>query len=301
MTEARSLSPAAAELPVYHQPAATMIVACCGPAPSPCPLPPGERVPGDPPPSPHCFLRTAFCLPPTAYCPSTMRIATVDTIPLRGATHDHGWPGGTDPSVQYNTLVEVRTDEGLSGIGSCYTTRALVEGALEVLRPMLWARPPLSRSASAKSCASPPSGSDAEARSNTRSAAWTSLCGTCWARRSVSPSRGCWAETTATGSSPMRRCCLRSRRCCATSCRSRSPAAFRAIKMGWRPFGRVSRQYDELLVRTARETVGPDVELMVDAGGSEQFWPHGVHWARETAQDAGRLWRRVVRRGAAAG
>jgi len=26
------------------------------------------------------------------------------------------------------------------------------------------------------------------------------------------------------------------------------------------------------------------VELMVDAGGSEQFWPHGVNWARETAR-----------------
>jgi len=30
--------------------------------------------------------------------------------------------------------------------------------------------------------------------------------------------------------------------------------------------------------------VGPDVELMVDAGGSEQFWPHGYKWALETAK-----------------
>jgi len=59
---------------------------------------------------------------------------------------------------------------------------------------------------------------------------------------------------------------------------------FRAIKMGWRPFGRVSRALDEQLVRTARETVGPDVELMVDAGGSEQYWPHGYKWAIETAR-----------------
>ena len=27
-----------------------------------------------------------------------------------------------------------------------------------------------------------------------------------------------------------------------------------------------------------------DVELMVDAGGSEQFWPHGYEWARETRE-----------------
>jgi L-alanine-DL-glutamate epimerase-like enolase superfamily enzyme len=54
--------------------------------------------------------------------------------------------------------------------------------------------------------------------------------------------------------------------------------------MGWRPFGRKSRKFDELLIRTARSTVGDDVELMVDAGGSEQFWPHGTNWARETAK-----------------
>ena len=68
---------------------------------------------------------------------------------------------------------------------------------------------------------------------------------------------------------------------------------FRAIKLGWRPFGRRDHHTDELLVRTARETVGDDVELMVDAGGSEQFWPHGVSWATRTARmlaDYGIVW-----------
>ena len=37
-------------------------------------------------------------------------------------------------------------------------------------------------------------------------------------------------------------------------------------------------------MQTARDAVGPDVELMVDAGGSEQFWPHGYKWALETAK-----------------
>ena len=59
---------------------------------------------------------------------------------------------------------------------------------------------------------------------------------------------------------------------------------FRAFKLGWGPFGRVDRKTDEQLVRLARETVGPDVEIMVDAGGSDQFWPHGFKWAVETAR-----------------
>jgi L-alanine-DL-glutamate epimerase-like enolase superfamily enzyme len=37
-------------------------------------------------------------------------------------------------------------------------------------------------------------------------------------------------------------------------------------------------------VRTARDTVGPDIELMVDAGGSDAYWPHGYKWALKTAQ-----------------
>src|SRR5204862_3425602 len=59
---------------------------------------------------------------------------------------------------------------------------------------------------------------------------------------------------------------------------------FKAIKLGWRPFGRRDRRTDEELVRPARGPVGAGVELMVDAGGSEQFWPHGYKWALETAK-----------------
>jgi L-alanine-DL-glutamate epimerase-like enolase superfamily enzyme len=54
--------------------------------------------------------------------------------------------------------------------------------------------------------------------------------------------------------------------------------------MGWRPFGRRDRKFDELLIRTARAAGGDSIELMGDAGGSEQFWPHGLNWARETAK-----------------
>src|SRR5205085_4156710 len=61
----------------------------------------------------------------------------VKTIPLGGATHDHGWPRGTDPNVQYNTLIEVVSEDGIVGIGSCYTTRALVEGSPQLLKEHL--------------------------------------------------------------------------------------------------------------------------------------------------------------------
>jgi L-alanine-DL-glutamate epimerase-like enolase superfamily enzyme len=58
---------------------------------------------------------------------------------------------------------------------------------------------------------------------------------------------------------------------------------FRAFKMGWGPFGRESYALDEEIVRTARETVGDDALLMVDAGGSDAFWRQGYKWALRTA------------------
>jgi L-alanine-DL-glutamate epimerase-like enolase superfamily enzyme len=59
---------------------------------------------------------------------------------------------------------------------------------------------------------------------------------------------------------------------------------FRAVKMGWGPFGRVSAAKDEAIVAAAREALGEDGLLMVDAGGSDAFWPNGYKWALRTAE-----------------
>ena len=58
---------------------------------------------------------------------------------------------------------------------------------------------------------------------------------------------------------------------------------FKAFKLGWGNFGRTGDPADdERLIATARDTVG-DCEIMVDPGGSQQFWPHGYKWALRTA------------------
>ena len=58
---------------------------------------------------------------------------------------------------------------------------------------------------------------------------------------------------------------------------------FRALKLGWGPFGRRDAATDEAIVRAARDAAGAAVELMVDAGASDAFWPHGYKWALRTA------------------
>ena len=71
---------------------------------------------------------------------------------------------------------------------------------------------------------------------------------------------------------------------------------FRAIKLGWDPFGQQSLAEDEALIRTARKAAGDKTTLLIDAGGSYPFWKlrlkdalerarmlsaHGVYWFEE--------------------
>ncbi len=58
---------------------------------------------------------------------------------------------------------------------------------------------------------------------------------------------------------------------------------FRAFKIGWGPFGRRSNALDEQIVRAARDAVGSEALLMVDAGASDAFWSQGYKWALRTA------------------
>ncbi len=59
---------------------------------------------------------------------------------------------------------------------------------------------------------------------------------------------------------------------------------FRAFKIGWGPFGRSNTRLDEAIVDAARDAVGPDAALMVDAGASDGLWAQDFKWARRTAE-----------------
>jgi len=68
---------------------------------------------------------------------------------------------------------------------------------------------------------------------------------------------------------------------------------FRAFKIGWGPFGRQNFMTDEEIVRAAREAVGTECLLMVDAGASDAFWRQDYKWAVRTARmlaDYGVYW-----------
>jgi len=213
-----------------------------------------------------------------------MNIRSIDSIGLVGVTPDGGWDHEVGPEENLHTLIRITTDEGVVGWGSVYTSRALVDGALELLRPWLIDESALepervSEKLHQMTFWQGRGGSVTHAISGIDIALWDIL-GKATGQPVARLLGGVHRERIKPYGSilfddpPLLRATLE-----ATVARG-----FRAIKMGWRPFGRVSRALDEQLVRTARETVGPDVELMVDAGGSEQYWPHGYKWAIETAR-----------------
>jgi D-galactarolactone cycloisomerase len=213
-----------------------------------------------------------------------MRICRVRTLGLRGATQDTGWPGGTKAEEQMNTLVFVETDEGLTGVGSCFTTEPLVQASLEVLKPFLIGETALEPERVAEKLRQCSfwygrGGAVEHTISGLDIALWD-LCGKALGQPVARLLGGSYRDRIKPYASILfdepARLQERLEEVCA--------AGFRAIKLGWRPFGRQDRRLDEFLLRTARETVGPDVELMVDAGGSEQFWPHTWKTALELAR-----------------
>ena len=71
-----------------------------------------------------------------------MKIVAIDVCPLTGGTVDGGWPQGHEPQEDLHALVVVRTDQGLEGFGSCYTSGKLVAGAIGLLWPLFFSAPP---------------------------------------------------------------------------------------------------------------------------------------------------------------
>ncbi|MEW6749792.1 MAG: mandelate racemase/muconate lactonizing enzyme family protein [Candidatus Latescibacterota bacterium] len=213
-----------------------------------------------------------------------MKIREIRLLPLCGATPDGGWEQGFDQAENLHTLVEVLTDEGVTGLGSVYTSARLVEGAVGLLRPLLVGETAIEPARLAEKLHQSTfwqgrGGAVTHAISGIDIALWD-IFGKVTGQPVSRLLGGRYRERIRPyGSLLMTH---------PDSLPPRLEAAvargFRAIKMGWGPFGRSSRQLDEAIVRTARQTVGSQVELMVDAGGSDAFWPHGYKWAVETAR-----------------
>ncbi|WP_410534707.1 mandelate racemase/muconate lactonizing enzyme family protein [Streptomyces sp. KL2] len=212
-----------------------------------------------------------------------MRITRVETCGLRGATPEGGWSNELRPDDVVHTLVAVHTDEGVTGIGSAFTTENLVRGAIELLLPHLLGQDPV----------------EVERITETlhRTAFWTGRGGTLTHATSAIDI-ALWDIAGQAFGQPVGRLLggrhrTRVRPYASVLMDEAGPMTenltelaeqgFTAFKIGWWKFGRVDAATDERSVAAARAAVG-DRLLAVDAGGSEGFFPGDLAWAKRTAR-----------------
>jgi L-alanine-DL-glutamate epimerase-like enolase superfamily enzyme len=218
-----------------------------------------------------------------------MNIREIRAIGLRGATPEGGWSDELERDDCVHTLIVVTTDEDAIGLGSVFTNDALVKAALDVLEPLYRGENALEPERVSEKLRQNMfwlgrGGSITHTISGIDIALWD-LLGKATAqpigrllggryRDRVKP----YASLLMDEPGPLTEHLL-----------ALKEQGFRAFKMGWGPFGRQPDALDprgaldEAIVRAARDAVGPDALLMVDAGGSDAFWMQGYKWALRTA------------------
>ncbi len=213
-----------------------------------------------------------------------MKIREIRTMPLLGQTPLGGWAHEVRPGDNLHTLVEVVSDAGLVGVGSVFASTPLVNAALRLLQEHLIGESALepervSEKLHQMTFWQGRGGTITHAISGVDIALWDLL-----GQATGQPVGRLLGGIYRTRIRPYASILFAwPPQALAETLQGLVDRGFRAIKMGWGGFGLGERRRDELLVKTARETVGDEVTLLVDAGGSGEFWPNTYKWALEMA------------------
>jgi L-alanine-DL-glutamate epimerase-like enolase superfamily enzyme len=213
-----------------------------------------------------------------------MKIREIRCAGLRGATPEGGWSNEIKPEDCVHTLIAVHTDEGVIGLGSVFTNDALVRASLEVLEPLYKGENALepervSEKLHQNSFWLGRGGSITHTISGIDMALWDIL-GKATGQPVGRLLGGRYRERV----QPYASVLMREPSALHDHLLEVKSQGFRAFKIGWGPFGRHNSATDEAIVKAAREAIGSDARLMVDAGGSDAFWPNGYKWALNTAK-----------------
>ncbi len=212
-----------------------------------------------------------------------MKIDRIRALGLRGATPEGGWTNELRPEDCVHTLVIVETDEGLRGLGSAYANDGLIRAALGVLEPLYHGENALEPERVSEKLLQNTfwqgrGGSIIHAISGIDIALWDIL-----GQATGQPIGRLLGGRYRDRVRPYASLLMEDPEPLAEHLLALKAQGFRAFKIGWGPFGRCSATLDEAIVRAAREAIGADSLLMVDAGGSDAFWHQGYKWALRTA------------------
>jgi L-alanine-DL-glutamate epimerase-like enolase superfamily enzyme len=213
-----------------------------------------------------------------------LKIADIRLLPLIGQTPDGGWDEKfNDPNLSLHTLVEVVTDQGITGLGSVYTSLSLVQGALQLVKPFLIGASAIDPAATSETLHQQTfwqgrGGAVTHMISGIDIALWDIL-----GKVTQQPIWRLLGGKHRDRIKPYGSMLMTEPHLMGERLRAGVARGFKAFKIGWGPFGRRDFKTDEAIVKAARDAIGPDIELMVDAGGSDGYWPHGYKWAIRTA------------------
>lgn len=212
-----------------------------------------------------------------------MKITDVRAAGLRGATPKGGWSLELRADDVVHTLVTVHTDDGVVGVGSVFSSARLVQAALEVLTPICLGENALEPDRVSQILHEHTfwlgrGGALTHAISGIDIALWDIL-----GKVTDMPVGSLLGGRYRDRVRPYASVLIDEDPVLADSLGKLVGQGFTAFKIGWGGFGRRTAAADERSVRTAREVVGPDALLAVDAGGSDAFWPNGLPWALRSA------------------
>jgi D-galactarolactone cycloisomerase len=212
-----------------------------------------------------------------------MQIERIDVVGLSGATPAGGWTVELRPDDVVHSLVTVRTDEGIAGIGSVFSNDGLVRAAVEVLAPLVIGEDALEPERVSEKLHQHTfwlgrGGTLTHAISGIDTALWDIL-----GKATGQPVGRLLGGRYRDRVRPYASLLMQAPDALAEQLAGLVEDGFTAFKIGWGPFGRRSHRLDEQIVSRAREAIGVDALLMVDAGASDGFWPHGYKWALRTA------------------
>lgn len=213
-----------------------------------------------------------------------MKIRDIKCAGLRGATPEGGWSNELKADDCVHTLIAVHTEEGSIGLGSVFTNDALVKASIEVLRPLFVGESALEPERVTEKLHQNMfwlgrGGSITHTISGIDIALWD-LFGQATGQPISRLLGGRYRERVR----PYASLLMEEPVALAEKLSAVKAQGFRAFKIGWGPFGRRNAKTDEAIVAAARQAIGPECQLMVDAGGSDAHWPGQYKWALNTAK-----------------
>ncbi len=214
----------------------------------------------------------------------TLKIEDIACVPLVGESPKGGWNNEIKPDDLIHAIVAIHTSAGISGYGSTFTDGYLAREAMRVLKPLLVGGNAaevgrLTETLHQNTFWMGRGGTLTNVISGINIALWdvlgkatglsvSVLLGGRYKTR-IKP----YASLLMDGPAKM-----------ADEIASYVDKGYRAFKIGWGPFGRTgSFDNDEAIIQAARGVLSHGENLMVDAGGSDAFWPNRLKWAMRTA------------------